>query len=420
MQVQEQSLTAPAPFYEQPGVELDTITAGPGIPIGIEPVYHPDLGIGGAYGAWGESYDNEALPKWIESRLGEPVGDDFKMNLAELGFTGRYHTPLMEPEEDIAVEEQAGARFLKRAIQACGWDPGEVEGVLIGLSAPLTNDFVDRIARLAGIPETAIKLTVHKACDSSVSALHLSLNPDFGALGRSAVNLAQRLKGKKVLVGGIEGLSRFMRFTRDKYGHQLFGSAAGVIGVIPGKTVQFLVGRTREVFDREGQLQVKMTYPHHGHPDDPSTLVEYTQTGENSFRIAGLQHEPADGSSAIMAGPMGMVKLFVRSGVEVVRDTYQAYREMLEKAGQSQKDITVAVVHHANYKINKLKEKNLAREGIHINMPWVLSEFGNVSAASPMIAFLRLLPGMKPGDHVLIDGFGAGTYYDVVAVKVGE
>jgi 3-oxoacyl-[acyl-carrier-protein] synthase III len=52
-------------------------------------------------------------------------------------------------------------------------------------------------------------------------------------------------------------------------------------------------------------------------------------------------------------------------------------------------------------------------------MPWLLSEFGNISAASNMIAFLRQLPNMKLGDHVLIDGFGAGTYYDALAVQLG-
>jgi 3-oxoacyl-[acyl-carrier-protein] synthase III len=53
-------------------------------------------------------------------------------------------------------------------------------------------------------------------------------------------------------------------------------------------------------------------------------------------------------------------------------------------------------------------------------MPWLLSEFGNVSAASNMIAFLRQLPKLNPGDHVLFDGFGAGTYYDVFAVVLGQ
>jgi 3-oxoacyl-[acyl-carrier-protein] synthase III len=74
-------------------------------------------------------------------------------------------------------------------------------------------------------------------------------------------------------------------------------------------------------------------------------------------------------------------------------------------------------VHHANYKINQLKAKQLLKEGIQFPMPWLLNDFGNVSAASNMIAFLRQLQHIHPGDHVLFDGFGAGTYYDVMAVS---
>jgi len=87
--------------------------------------------------------------------------------------------------------------------------------------------------------------------------------------------------------------------------------------------------------------------------------------------------------------------------------------------GTPGKDIAVSIVHHANYKINLLKAKQLQKEGINIPMPWLLSDFGNVSAASAMIAFLRMLNQLHTGDHVMFDGFGAGTYYDVVAVELG-
>jgi hypothetical protein len=36
-----------------------------------------------------------------------------------------------------------------------------------------------------------------------------------------------------------------------------------------------------------------------------------------------------------------------------------------------------------------------------------------------MIAFLRQLMKLQPGDNILFDGFGAGTYYDVLAVELG-
>jgi 3-oxoacyl-[acyl-carrier-protein] synthase III len=130
-------------------------------------------------------------------------------------------------------------------------------------------------------------------------------------------------------------------------------------------------------------------------------------------------HEPEDGSPVVMAGLMGMVKLFVRNGVQVVSDVVREYQALMSSRGTPDKSIAVAIVHHANYKINLLKQKHLNKEGIRFPMPWLLSEFGNVSAASNMIAFLRQLPKIHTGDHVLFDGFGAGTYYDVLAVAMG-
>lgn len=406
------------PFFDRPGVERNIIPIGPGVPLGIETVYQPELGLGGAYGTWGDCYDNQALAGLLEQRLGEPLDANQQLELSSLGFNYRHHVPVLNPEEHTELEVEVGARFLRAAARACGWDPGEVQGVLVGISAPVVQDFLERICRLAGIPEKVLMVAVHKACDSSVGALNLALNPGLAlrSLGR---NLAQELKGKKVLLGGIEGLSRFTQGTRDKNALQLFGNGAGIIGVVPGENLQFLVGETYENFDQEGVLAVHMTYPHAGHTPQSESFLEVTEERTNRIRVAGLMHEPEDGSTIAMAGPMGMVKLFVRTGVQVVRDVYTAYQEKMKGLSAAERAIAVAIVHHANYKINKLKEKNLLKEGIELPMPWLLSDFGNVSAASNMIAFLRGLPGLKPGNHVLFDGFGAGTYYDVLAVKLG-
>ena len=190
-------------------------------------------------------------------------------------------------------------------------------------------------------------------------------------------------------MGGIEGLSRFVNSSHDANAIQLFGNAAGIIGVIPGQTMKFLAGKSREVFDDDGVLQVAMYYPHSHQKNDEGTNVEVTEPLQNNIRVAGLMHEPKDGSSISMAGPMGMVKLFVRTGVKIVREVYETYQRQLDELGTANKSAAVAIVHHANYKINKLKEKQLKSEGIFLNMPWLLNDFGNVSAASNMIAFLR-------------------------------
>jgi 3-oxoacyl-[acyl-carrier-protein] synthase III len=408
-------------FYERPQVHVENIPIGPGIPIGIERVSNPELGIGGAYGTWGASYDNETLQNMLGSLLGEPLEAADRLNLSELGFDSRHHIlELTDEKEMIDVEVQVGARFLREAAKASGWEPSEVQAVLLGTTGPVTTDYTEQVAKEAGIPEDAIKVSIHKACDGSVAGLNLALNPDLPVNKSLRQNLAEKLLGKKVLVGGIEGLSRFMRFSHDKNAFQLFGNGAGVIGLIPGKNMKFIVGETFEVFDDEGVLQVRMLYPYSGKRVLEQSMIEVTQSGDNSIRVAGKMHEPETDSGVVMAGPMGMVKLFVRNGVHVIQDVYRAYQKRVAELGVPGKAIAVAIVHHANYKINQLIAKNLQREGIRIPMPWLLREFGNVSAASNMIAFLRQLSHLKPGDNVLFDGFGAGTYYDVLAVQVGE
>ncbi|HUI90451.1 MAG TPA: 3-oxoacyl-[acyl-carrier-protein] synthase III C-terminal domain-containing protein [Anaerolineales bacterium] len=404
-------------FYGRPNVNLDTIHIGDGIPIGIEQVSNADLGISGAYGSWGKSYSNADLPEFVESRMGHSLDDNDQLQLGDLGFVSRHHVPELTQEQNHELELEVGARLIKAAAQSNGWEPSEVNGLLIGTSGPITNDFVSEISQRAGIPEQALKVSVHKACDGSVGALNLALNPELAKPGQ--LNIAEELRGKKVLIGGIEGLSRFIGRSQDKNALQLFGNGFGMIGLIPGKTIKFLVGKSMEVFDEEGLLKVRMVYPHSG-LKAIGKLVEVVQEKASYIRVAGLMHEPEDGSNISMAGMMGMVKLFVRTGVQAVTDVFGSYQKLMDRLGTPEKKLAVAIVHHANYKINKLKEKQLLKEGISFPMPWLLKDFGNVSAASNMIAFLRQLPQIKAGDHVLFDGFGAGTYYDVLAVEVGS
>lgn len=407
-------------FYDLPEVQVETLPLHGGIPLGIANASNPEIGLGGAYGTWGDSLDNQALLGQIEQFYGEPVPDSEIMNLSELGFHHRQHIPDLSPVEHLELEVQVGARFLQAAASASGWEPGEVQGVLLGMSGPVSNDITERMAERAGVPSTALKISIHKACDGSVAGLNLALNPELPYNQRSVLNIAERLAGKKVLVGGIEGLSRFVWRSRDWNALQLFGNGAGVIGLVPGENMKLIAGKSQEVFDEEGVLEVRMYYPHSGQRKEGQSLVEVTQAGENHLRVAGLMHEPdARGTPIVMAGMMGMVKLFVRSGVSIVQEVYQEYQRRIVELGLPEKSIAVNIVHHANLKINQLKQKHLQREGIHLPTPWLLKEFGNVSAASNMMAFLRQLSQLKPRQHVLFDGFGAGTYYDVLAVELG-
>jgi 3-oxoacyl-[acyl-carrier-protein] synthase III len=406
-------------FYEHPQVNVESIAVGDGVPIGIEKVSNPMVGIGGAYGTWGESVDNDGLPDMLQRVIGKTLENGERFNLSELGFLCRQFTPILSDEDNVKLEVEVGKRFLSEAAAACGWKTDEVEAVLVGTSGPVSDDYMERICQAAGIPDKALKVIIHKACDGSVAGLNMALNPFLPVHKQIGTNLAKKLNGKKVLLGGIEGLTRYLRTARDKNAVQLFGNGAGVIGLIPGQTMKFLVGKSHEVYDEDGLLAFHMYYPHSGKKTEGDTMIEVTRPKENVIRVAGLMHEPPEGYSVEMAGMIGMVKLFVRTGVQVVEDVYQSYRQKMSEMGMPGKDIAVAIVHHANLKINQLKVKTLSRDGVSLDMPWLLNEFGNVSAASNMIAFLRKLSSLQPGDHVLFDGFGAGTYYDVLAVELG-
>ncbi len=412
LQIVANRLPAANSFFDRPQVDFHIIPIGPGVPLGIEHVSNPALGIGGAYGAWGDCYDNAALPGFVENILGAPLPLEARLRLDELGFVCRHHLPPLSHEEHIALEIEVGARFLAAAMEANGWEPSEIAGVLVGSTVPAVEDYAERIAAAAGIPESAIKADIHKACDGSVAGLQLALNLDVPA------SVAGRLYGKKVLVAGIEGLSRVIAEARDAQAMQLFGTAAGAIGVIPGVTMSFLAGAIDEVYDEQGLLQVRMFYPHSRQHANGNSRVEVVHRSVNSLSVSGMLHEPPEEAGPVIMGHGGLVKFFVRNGVPPVRKVYAAYRELMERRGTPDRDIALAVVHHANLKINQLKAKTLWDQGICLPMPWLLNEFGNVSAASNMIAFLRALPSLQPADHVLFDGFGAGTYYDVLAVEL--
>jgi 3-oxoacyl-[acyl-carrier-protein] synthase III len=416
---EERTNSAVPSFFDRPQVQMIDIPVAGGIPFGFETISNVEIGIGGVYGTWGRSYANEEIPALVELTFGSPLNDSERMNLEPLGFVHRHHLTGISDQDHKKVETFVGSRLLQEAARASGWAPDEVDAVLIGSSGPVSEDFTEQIANEAGIREDAIKVSVHKACDGSAGALHLTLNPELSYNKRSRFNLATILDGKKVLVGGIEGLSRFVQRSFDKNAMQLFGNGAGVIGMIPGKSMEFLVGDTQEVYDEQGVLAVHMYYPHSRQVEEDS-MVEVTELSPHSLRFAGLMNEPANGLPVIMAGPMGMVKLFVRNGVNIVQKVYKSYRNRMEQLGTLGKSVEVTIVHHANLKINSLKQKNLSKIGIDLPMPWVIKDFGNVSAASNMIAFLRELPKMKPGDHIMFDGFGAGTYYDVFVVSMGE
>ena len=92
-------------FFERPNVEKGIVDVGQGIPFGIERVTNPSVGIGGVYGTWGDSYDNETLPFFLEQRLGRPLSPNEKLNIAVIGIAhqGKYNLDNVAGENIVAL-----------------------------------------------------------------------------------------------------------------------------------------------------------------------------------------------------------------------------------------------------------------------------------------------------------------------------
>src|SRR3972149_6738688 len=102
-------------FFEQQDVQVSRIPVGKGVPFGITQVANPALGIGGAYGTWGDSYDNVNLPDFLSQRMGVPLSEAERLDLAPLGFHHRHHIAELSEKEHYEVELEVGARFLRAA-----------------------------------------------------------------------------------------------------------------------------------------------------------------------------------------------------------------------------------------------------------------------------------------------------------------
>lgn len=193
---------------------------------------------------------------------------------------------------------------------------------------------------------------------------------------------------KTVLVIGSETLSRVVDWT-DRGTCVLFGDGAGA----------FLLRGSSE---SGGVL---------------STVLGSDGSGGELLMIPG-------GGSRNPAGPetvtskMHTIKM---NGREVYRFATRvmtsASKQAAQKAGWPLEDIDLFVPHQANLRIinSAAKAMNLTDDKVFVN----LEKYGNTSAASIPIATCEALDvgKIKPGDNLLMVGFGAGLTWGACAVQ---
>lgn len=194
----------------------------------------------------------------------------------------------------------------------------------------------------------------------------------------------------KVLVVGVDLLSKVTDYT-DRTTCILFGDGAGAVIVAPTDGSHGILS-TVLGSDGAGAELLKIEA---GGSRMPIT-VEAIETRQHCIKMAGSE--------------------VFKFAVRIMGD---ASLQALEKCGLTPEDVDIFIPHQANIRIieSAARRLNLPPEKIFVNV----QKYGNTSAASIPIAMSEAMQEgrLKPGDVVVMVGFGAGLTWAASVVKWG-
>lgn len=367
---------------------IETLQTTRGTRIDIEEHKAP-TGVAGIVAHWGERIPDPELKDKISEIF---PGIELDKNT---GFDLIYHqkdgtTRAAGIEDELEVARLVGLRTLK----ANGWKPEEVSSLYVGSGVPIADN--DRYQNYGKVIKDMIGLkpdtdthTSYTACASGGHELVSALtNP--------------KNHGKKTLIIGMEGITYLTEDFNPEYADHLsmrfFSNGAAGIGVIPGENMTLLHSAHSVVADEKRTLTAKMTYGHLVDKDGPT----WQDIDEMSFIKLPV---PEGKLRLTMQGPR-TGQFFASNGVELLSHLKKEHEEKFPEF-----EASYGVAHHPSLGVNEHLLKRLAREGFELEIPWVVND-GNSSAATSLIAELRLLDRAKDGSVQLFTTYGAGGSFD--------
>lgn len=361
----------------------------------LEKIKRPELGMAGAAAHWGQKYEEEEIEAIIAR-----VFDKESIDFGDTGFNEIYRVPEGYSLEQAFEEEMMMVkRLVNSTLKLNNWKPKQVDALYFGGSPLILPDYGYAIARATGLTHLDPKLNIFN--------YYLACNAGGRALKDALIN--PNLQEKNVLVIAVEGLTRqvegFDKQKSDYLSMRFFSDGAAAVGVVPGKTLTHLLGESKAVEDKKGALAAVGTW--RNLVDPKGDLI---QVVENITMIK--LPTPPDGKRISMQG-WETAKLFLRNVPPVIEKVYKQHREQYPE-----KEIEMIVAHHPSFGVNELIKGKLKKMGIKTRMSWVVND-GNSSGATTLIAFVRLMEELNPGDHILVASFGAGISIDVFVAKIG-
>lgn len=287
------------------------------------------------------------------------------------GIETRYVVSDGETTARLAIEAA------RAALQVADANPNDVDLVIVGTTTP---DYV--------FPSTACQVQdalgatragafdLSAACSGFVYAL---------SVGHQAIASGEH---ELVLVIGADTLTRRVNW-QDRATCVLFGDGAGAVLL---RATEEPTGIMATVLGADGSGGDVLMVPAGGCAQPISH--EAIDKGLHYLRMDGRQ------VYRFATGVLG-----------------QATEQVARKAGWKTEEIDLVIPHQANLRIiaAAARRLNLPMERFAVN----LQKYGNTSAASVPIALCECIEAgaVRPGDHLVLVGFGAGLTWGAVAVK---
>lgn len=290
------------------------------------------------------------------------------------GICERHITDDKTSSSDLALPAAEAA--LKKA----GWPAADLDLIIVGTTSP-DMFFPSTSCILQGRlgANKAVCFDVAAACSGFIFAL---------------VTAQQYLitgTYHKALVVGVDTLSKVLNW-QDRNTCVLFGDGAGAVTLAPSTTsshggiLSFDLGS-----DGRGRDLLKIPA---GGSRTPITPAVYEKK---------LQYIQMDGTE--------IYKFAVRAVPESIK-------QALAKAGLKISDVDMVILHQANRRIIEAvaKKLGLSIEKFYVN----INKYGNTSAASIPLALDEAITSgqAKPGDNVVMSGFGAGLTWGTAVVRL--
>lgn len=275
---------------------------------------------------------------------------------------------------------EMGEAAAREALQQAGRTATDVDGVIVACS---------NMQR--AYPAMAVELQAALGIDGWGYDMNVACaSAAFGI--QAGVDAVKNGQARGVLVVSPEICSGHLNF-RDRDAHFIFGDAATAVLV-----------SAADDGPRSGDFEVLGTRL--------QTLFSSNIRNNHGFlnRAEAPPRSEAD-------------TLFVQNGRRVFKEVVPLVSDMisghLKELGIDPADVRRFFLHQANLSMNELIAKRvLGRDASREEAPVILDEYANTSSAGSVIAFHKHRAGLKPGDIVVLSGFGAGYSAGSVVLRL--